>query len=434
MNPRVTAAHILTAVSHKGLHLDDAFDKYLSKVNNNQHAFIKALCFGTLREYPRLQFILDLLIEKPLKQKEGLLQNLILGGLYECQKMHTPEHACVSETVQATVKLKRQWAKGLINAVLRKFLRETDRINTEIEKTETARFAHPQWLIDKIKSDWPDHYELILSANNQQGPLSLRVNQQKVSREKYLQILADNHLRAQAISQTKHGIDCEQVKEITDLPGYREGLFSVQDAAAQLAAELLAPLPGEHILDACAAPGGKTTHLLETEPDLELVALDISENRLARIRQNLQRLKQNAVVLRGNAAQANDWWDGRMFDRILLDAPCSATGVIRRHPDIKLLRQPEDIAQLTKIQQEILSALWPLLKAGGMLLYGTCSILLEENEQQIQQFIANHPDAQLRPIAADWGLATLHGRQILPGQVGMDGFFYSLIHKCEKPD
>lgn len=429
MNPRITATRILTAVSDEGMNLDSAFEQYLSTADVKQNAFIKALCFGTLREYPRLQFLLDTLLDNPLKQKESLVRNLILAGLYECRNMNTPQHACVSETVQAAVKLNRPWAKGLINAVLRNALRGADKLAADIELNEVARYAHPQWLIDRIKYDWPDQYESVLMANNKQGPLTLRINQQKSTREQYLQQLTEQNIPAQPIEQTGHGVLVEQAREVTDLPGYQEGLFSVQDAAAQLAAELLDARPGEYVLDACAAPGGKTTHVLETQPDIELVALDNKQKRLQKIHENLQRLGLAAKVVQGDARRPEDWWDGRQFDRILLDAPCSATGVIRRHPDIKLLRQPEDIPQLVKTQQEIVSALWPLLKPGGMLLYATCSVLLEENEQQIQLLINEQADARTQTIEADWGVATAHGRQILPGQCNMDGFYYSLIYK-----
>jgi len=429
INSRAIAAHILTAVSEDRVNLETAFEKFLNKNQIVEHAFIKALCFGVLREYFKLIFIMNLLLDKPLKKKETLVKNLILSGLYESIFMQTPEHACVSETVQAAVALKKQWAKGLVNAVLRNALRKSEKIQAEIEKNEVARFAHPQWLIDKIRHDWPSQFESVLYANNQQGPLCLRVNQQQISRDEFLKTLSISNIRASAIEQTQHGVLCAEARDITSIPGYSAGLFSVQDSAAQLATELLSPQKGEHILDACAAPGGKTTHLLETQPDIHLVALDNSNKRLERVKENLNRLKLSATIIEGDASKPGEWWDGQPFDRILLDAPCSATGVIRRHPDIKLLRQADDIQRLVKTQQEILFALWPLLKPGGMLLYATCSVLKEENEQQIQQVSANLDHANIQPIPASWGIEASFGRQILPGQDEMDGFYYSLIYK-----
>jgi 16S rRNA (cytosine967-C5)-methyltransferase len=428
-NPRAIATQIITAVSDEHIHLESAFDKYLSANVADTQAFIKALCFGVLREYYRLEFILNLLLERPLKKKEILVKNLLLAGLYEIMSMQTPQHACVSETVETVTVLKKQWARGLVNAILRKSIRETKQIQSAVEKTEVAKFAHPAWLIDLIKSDWPEHYSAILQANNQPGPLSLRVNQHKLDCQLFIDNLEEAGITATQIPYTQHGVLCESAMDVTLLPGYEDGHFSVQDAAPQLAAELLAPQKGERILDACAAPGGKTTHLLELQPDIELLALDKSKKRLARIQQNLSRLQLNAKVIEGDARQPQEWWDKQPFDRILLDAPCSATGVIRRHPDIKLLRRPDDIPVLVKTQQEMLLALWPLLKPGGMLLYSTCSILKQENEQQIQRLSPRLAHCRVHAFDADWGIATDLGRQILPGQSAMDGFYYSILYK-----
>ncbi len=428
-NPRAIATHIISAVSDEHIHLELAFEKYITANMADTQAFIKALCFGVLREYYRLEFILNLLLEKPLKKKEVLVKNLLLGGLYEIMSMQTPQHASVSETVEAVTVLKKQWAKGLVNAILRKSIREAEQIKSALEKNDVAKFSHPAWLIDLIKGDWPEHYPAILQANNQPGPLSLRVNQRKLDRQLFIDKLKETGITATPIAYTQHGVLCETPMDVTLLPGYKEGHFSVQDAAPQLAAELLAPQKGERILDACAAPGGKTTHLLELQPGIELVALDKSQKRLARIKQNLSRLQLKAKVIEGDASQPEDWWDRQPFDRILLDAPCSATGVIRRHPDIKLLRRVDDIAGLVKTQQEMLLALWPLLKPGGMLLYSTCSILKQENEQQIQRLSSRLVHCQVHAIEADWGIATDPGRQILPGQSGMDGFYYSILYK-----
>lgn len=427
-NPRISIAKIIYSVAHEHINLDNAFVKHLSDTPSEQHAFIKAACFGSIRFYHRLKFILNQLLDKPIKQKEALVECLLLSALHECLYMQTPSHACVSENVNAVVSLGKPWAKGLCNAILRKLLREVAQMTTLIDNHPVARFSHPQWFITALKP-YPQQQQ-ILQANNQAGPLTLRVNQQKISRDAYLQRLKDADIEATATRYSPAGIICQQAPDITTLPGFDTGMCSVQDEAAQLAAMLLQAQKGEHILDACAAPGGKTSHLLECEPDVDLLAIDHVEKRLASVTENLSRLGLKAQVRQGDACQPQAWWDQREFDRILLDAPCSATGVIRRHPDIKLLRQAQDIAKLAKTQAQMLHALWPLLKSGGMLLYATCSILTEENDQQIQEFIATHDDARHTPITADWGHATTVGRQIWPGEGQMDGFFYATIHKA----
>ncbi len=433
VNPRATAAYVIYSVAHEGTNLDDALAKHLVHSEPKTHGFIKAMCFGTLRFYPRLLFFLSHLVDKPIKNKEKIIECLLLVGIYEIFYMQTPAHACVSETVSAALDLNKKWAKGLINAVLRGALREQQQLEIACKKSEGAISAHPKWLLKLIKKHWPNEQQHIIQANNQAGPLSLRVNRQKVSRDDYLQRLTNKSIDATRCAFSSVGLQCTQAVDVTELPGFAQGEVSVQDQAAQLAASLLDPQAGERILDACAAPGGKTAHLLEHCPQIDLVALDKVEARVARIRENLDRLGLSAHIITGDALQAGDqpnsWWDGKPFDRILLDAPCSATGVIRRHPDIKLLRRSQDVAQLVETQAQMLSSLWPLLKTGGMLLYSTCSILAEENDQQIQQFVQNNASAESRPIDADWGHMGQYGRQILPGESDMDGFFYALIQK-----
>lgn len=426
-NPRITIAHIIHSVAYEHINLDDAFARHLKQVSHEQHSFIKAASFGTCRYFHRLKFILGKFMSKPIKQKEALVECLLLSGLHECLYMQTPSHACVSENVEALMSLKKVWAKGLCNAILRKTLREPETIDKLINSNDVARYSHPQWFIDKLAKH-PDKQH-ILDANNQAGPFTLRVNQQKISRAEYIQQLSDSKITANATRYSPAGIVCAQASDVTALPGFRDGWISVQDEAAQLAAVLLNAKPGERILDACAAPGGKTAHILETTSDIDLLAIDHAESRLHYIHDNLQRLGLFATVKQGDAAQPDDWWDQQPFDRILLDAPCSATGVIRRHPDIKLLRRADDIPQLAKTQAQMLRALWPLLKTGGMLLYATCSVLPEENEMQIQKFIAATPGARHEPINADWGHACNYGRQIWPGDEQMDGFFYAAIYK-----
>jgi len=428
-NPRSIAAQVIYQVAHEGTNLDDALAQHLSNIDQSQHAFIKAMCFGVLRFYPRLLFFISQLMDKPIRNKEKLIECLLLAGVYELYYMQTPEHAAVSETVDAALELKKKWARGLINAVLRSAQREQQTLDSMLEQNEAARVAHPKWLIRAFKQHWPDEFENIVEANNQPGPLTLRVNQQATTRDDYLKQLQDNQIEAKPCAFSAVGVQCQQAVDVTELPGFEKGQVSVQDQAAQLAAELLAVKPGERILDACAAPGGKTAHILESCPDIELIALDKSAHRLVKVSDNLQRIGLKATVLEGEAQKPDNWWDNHAFDRILLDAPCSATGVIRRHPDIKLLRRADDIDELVKIQAQMLSALWPLLKSGGMLLYSTCSILAEENVKQIQQFVQNNNDAEAQAIDTTWGRGNQYGRQILPGEDDMDGFFYASIYK-----
>ena len=294
-----------------------------------------------------------------------------------------------------------------------------------------AQSAHPAWLLEHLQQDWPADWERIVSANNATPPMTLRVNAAHSERDTYVAMLKESGTSCEPARHTEYGLTLSQPVGVDHLPNFTDGAVSVQDAAAQLAAQLLDARPGERVLDACAAPGGKTAHILERQPGLaKLLALDISEERIQRLTDNLRRLGLSATTCVGDATNPTSWWDGRPFDRILLDAPCSATGVIRRHPDIKVLRHAEDLRQLTQTQAQILTALWPLLKPGGMLLYVTCSILQQENSQQIQDFLATQADARHNLIDAEWGHAQAAGRQTLPGENGMDGFFYACIQKA----
>lgn len=428
-NPRVRIARILHAVIEQRQSLDTAFAQQLA-ADTAQLSFIKAACFGVLRHYLRLQHHLAQLLDKPLKAKDQDLACLLLCGLYEMFDMHTPDHAVVSETVNAAQQLRKGWARGLVNAVLRNARRQSTQLMERAARDPQAHHLHPAWLLTCLQQDWPDRWQAITEQNNLPPPMTLRIDTRRISRETCLAQLAEQGQSASASPLVATAATLKTPVEVQALPGFSEGLVSVQDAAAQLAADLLDPQPGDRVLDACAAPGGKTLHLLQAQPGLaELVALDNDATRLERVRQNLTRAGLDAQLLQGDASQPTNWWDGQTFDRILLDAPCSATGVIRRHPDIKLLRQADDLPRLAATQAQILDALWPLLKSGGMLLYATCSVLKMENELQIQQFLARHPDARCPPVTAQWGLEQAVGRQILPGMGGMDGFFYAPIYK-----
>lgn len=434
MNARTAAAAVLAQIMNQGSSLSAALPPALAKLRAPaERALAQELCFGAVRWYPRLVVVLDSLLDKPLKTRDADVRCLLLLGLYQLIHMRIPDHAAVTETVAAAKALGKPWASGLVNAILRGFLRDREGLLAEVDRDETAATAHPTWLLEEIKAAWPDDWRAIIAANNQRPPMTLRVNarqkEQQVLREDYLTRLAQAGMTASPASRTMHGVILDQPVDVEHLPGFGTGEVSVQDAAAQLAAMLLDVRPGQHVLDACAAPGGKTAHLLELQPDIDLTALDSDAGRLRRVEENLRRLHLHARVIQGDAALPDAWWDGAPFDRILLDAPCSATGVIRRHPDIKLLRRPEDISALAQTQTRLLEALWPLLKPGGMLLYATCSILPQENEQQMTRFLAGHADAAEQVIGAAWGRPVSAGRQILPGEDNMDGFFYACVQK-----
>lgn len=428
-NPRATAVNILFQVIENQRSLTFSSDLDLK---NTPTSLIKELCFGVCRWYFRLTLLADALLGKPLKAKDQDIYLLILLGLYQLLYLRIPEHAAVLETVEAARNLRKPWATALINGVLRTFLRQREALLLRADNTLVGRYAHPQWMCDCIATAWPNHWEAILSANNQYPPLSLRINRLKTTREDYLKKLADADIPANEVPNTPWAIILQRPQEVTQLPGFHQGQFSVQDSAAQFAASLLMLEPKQRVLDACAAPGGKTTHILETEPELsELIAIDKEESRAKMIKDNVARLCPTPVLkcVVADATQTAHWWDGNCFDRILIDAPCSGTGVIRRHPDIKLLRHIEDIATLAQQQQALLEALWPTLKPGGILLYATCSIFPEENTQVIQAFLAMHTDAQEYEIEGTWGNAMHPGRQIITGQENYDGFYYARLVK-----
>ncbi|MCW8828308.1 MAG: 16S rRNA (cytosine(967)-C(5))-methyltransferase RsmB [Gammaproteobacteria bacterium] len=428
-NPRATAVAILTRVVRDGQSLSALLPHSLDALPPERRALAQELCYGTLRWWPRLEVLLGQLMDKPLKAKEHEIRCLLLSGLYQLAYMDIPPHAAVSETVAVTALLKKGWAKGLVNAVLRRFQRERNTLEPQLEADEVAASAHPRWLLDLLQQAWPQEWPRIVAANNQRPPMTLRNNRSRQGREAYLQELRQAGLEAEASPHAPDALTLQRPVGVEQLPGFADGRVSIQDSAAQLAAILVAPETGMRVLDACAAPGGKTGHLLEICSDISLVAIDIEEKRLQRVAQNLHRLGVQATLLTADAATPDSWWDGEPFDRILLDAPCSATGVIRRHPDIKLLRRGEDIAQLTRLQQTILEALWPLLRPGGRLIYATCSVLPQENGQQLANFLARHDDAEEIPLQAEWGRAETVGRQVFPNQDGMDGFYYACLSK-----
>jgi len=434
MDARVAAAKALDEVIRQGRSLTTVLPQWQDKVADRDRALLQELCFGVARWFGRLDAIAARLLRKPFKAKDTDVRCLIFVGLYQMLYLRVPDHAAVSETVSATKALKKPWARALVNAVLRGVQRMTEAEFAELDADPLVKYAHPDWLVGKLRKAYPDDWQAVLDANNQRPPMYLRVNARQRRRAEYLAQLEAAGCQASELPYSDEGLLLAAAADVEGLPGFVDGQFSVQDASAQLAAGLLDAQPGERILDACAAPGGKAAHVLERQPQLvELVALDHDASRLERVEQNLERLQLSATVVCADASQPDQWWDGQLFDRIMLDAPCSATGVIRRHPDIKLLRRASDIDQLVTLQGQILSALWPLLKPGGMLLYVTCSVLPQENVRQIQRFCAEQADAEHLPIDAEWGVAQAFGRQILPGQAGMDGFYYASLRKREIP-
>lgn len=388
----------------------------------------KEICFGFCRHYFRLQAIADCLLKK--RPKEAEIWIALLIGLYQLHYMNQPDYAVVKETVALLEKTQKAWAKGLVNAVLRNFCRQKEELLAKLSQDPLFIYGQPQWLLKRLKTDWPNDWQAIAQANDTHPPMTLRVNLKKNSRADYLHALQQAEIEAYAHPVAPEGITLASPCDVRQLPGFAEGCISVQDAAAQLAVSLLALKPGLRLLDACCAPGGKTCHILETEPLLAAcVALDVDAKRLIRVQENLTRLNLQATLLQGDASTPTTWWDGQLFERILLDAPCSATGVIRRHSDIKLLRTPEEIATVTKTQHTLLNSLWPLLAKDGLLVYATCSVMPAENERQIADFIAANPDCKVLHGDWSWGRATGHGQQILPGEQGMDGFFYTVLLK-----
>ena len=390
-------------------------------LSDQQRGAIQDISYGVLRFYGQLDTLLSLLLKKPIKKQD--VRCLLLVGLYQLQYSKAASYAVVNYAVSASLSLSYgKGAKGLINAVLREFIRQRETLLITANIKEVGKYSHPQWWIDKLRNQYPRDYSAVLKASNQRPPMTLRVNQKKIGILEYLSQLNDHNFSAQVTSN--NALILEHSVAVEKLPGFTAGMVSVQDAGAQLAAEFLDVHDGMRILDACAAPGGKSGHLLELA-DIDLTTLDNSPARLALVKQNFTRLafKKYRIVC-GDASTPQEWWDGKLFDRILADVPCSASGVVRRHPDIKWLRRPSDIAQFSSIQQKILNALWQTLARDGKLLYVTCSIFFEENKLQVEEFLLHHSDARIEPLPM---VEALDG-QLLPSSQH-DGFFYTLLQK-----
>jgi len=427
LNTRAAAAQVIAGIL-RGRSMASMLPEKLSQVPDKERALLQQLSYGTLRHYYRLQAFLSQLLDKPLRDKDSDIYSLLIVGLYQLDETRIADHAAVAETVEATRKLKKPWAKGLVNAVLRRFQREREELEHALTSAQNS--AHPAWLYDAIWQHYPQQADAILAANNQQPPMVLRNNIQQGNREDYLVALNEHGFAARAGELCESAVYLENGVDVVALPGFMAGRVSVQDESAQLAASLLGSQPGDTAMDACCAPGGKTCHALELQPDLSgMIALDSDAQRLKRVQENLDRLSLKAQLVAADASRPPDSLNQLSFDRILVDAPCSATGVIRRHPDVKLLRRQEDIASLHEQQYAILNGLWPLLKSGGTLLYVTCSIMPQENSAVIARFLAANEDAVEDIIDAQWGHVQEHGRQLLPDTAAGDGLYYARLKK-----
>lgn len=430
MSPRLAAARALASVLNGKASLNGALPQQLDRVEARDRGLTQDLAFGTARWEPRLALLAEQLLQKPFKTADADVYALLLIGLYQLFYTRIPAHAAIAETVGCASVLKKPWAKGLLNAVLRRAQREGESLLAGLERDPVVRTAHPRWLQKTLKAAWPSQWEALCAANNEHPPMTLRVNQRHHTRDAYLALLTEAGVGATPCLFSPDGITLTSATDVTGLPGFAQGWVSVQDEAAQLAAGLLELKPGQRMLDACCAPGGKTCHVLEHTPGLGYVlGIDLEAKRLGRVEENLARLGLSAELRAADGRDTAAWWDGTPFQRILLDAPCSATGVIRRHPDIKLTRHADDIPALAALQGELLDAMWRALDVGGILLYATCSVLPMENSDNIAAFLARTPGARELDLPLEAGERQAHGRQLFPQHGGHDGFYYAKLMK-----
>ncbi len=411
---KVLTGSSLTAALH------DCWQQHTT-LSGQQKGAIQDFSYGVLRFYGQLAEILAILLSKSLQDKK--IYYLLLVALYQLLYSKLPAYTVVNQAVAASRTLASgKKIQGLVNAVLRSFIRQKEMLLAKIAENEVSLYSHPQWWIDKLRTQYPQHFHAILNADNKRPPMTLRVNQGKISVTAYQQLLSDNGMESRLI--WPEALLLKKPVGVEKLPGFSNGLVSVQDAGAQLAAPLLDVHQGMRVLDACAAPGGKSGHLLELA-GISLTILDNNQTRLTQVKQNLERLqKRAACIVCGDAARPDAWWDGKLFDRILADVPCSASGVVCRHPDIKWLRRESDLQKFSVQQQAILHALWQILARNGKLLYVTCSIFPEENKLQIEQFLQQHSDARIEPLLEP----EIQDGQLLPSSQH-DGFFYTRLHK-----
>ena len=426
---RAEAARALADIALRGASLREAMERHAPKLPDpRDRALLMALVSDGARWWPRYDAALDRLLDRPLRRKEPAVHALLVLGLVQLEVLELAEYAAVAATVEAVRALKRPQLAGLVNAVLRRWQRERATHLAALDARPETRHAHPRWLAEAIARDWPAQAEAVMTADNREPPLMLRANRRRTDRDALIERLRADGQTAEPHAWLADAIMLPHSTDVTRLPGFAEGLFAVQDGAAQVAADLAGVHDGQRVLDACAAPGGKACHLLE-RADVALTALEFEARRAGRIRENLARLHLQADVVVGDAGDPSKWWDGKPYQRILLDAPCSATGVLRRRPDVRLHRRADDIPALAGQQRRILEALWPLLAPGGRLVYITCSLLRAENEDVVAPFLAAHPDARAVPFSLPVGQAAAVGWQVLPGDGDLDGMYYAVLEK-----
>jgi 16S rRNA (cytosine967-C5)-methyltransferase len=432
---RSLAAHAVARILREGVTLDAALKDALAAANPKLAPSVRSLSYGAVRGYYRHEAILGRLLSTPVRSLDFLVRALLSVALYEIEDERTPEYAVVDAAVQTAKATDAVRAAGLINAVLRRYLRERTTVDADIARNPATRHASPVWLADRLRADWPVRWTQLLAAGDAQAPMWLRVNAQRSTTDGYLEKLRDAGIGARAEPRVPLAVALDSPCDVHDLPGFADGLVSVQDLGAQCVAFPLGLAAGQRVLDACAAPGGKTALIAEREPNLaQVVAVDIDPQRLSRVRENLSRGNLNAELVSGDAGAPAPWWDGVPFDRILLDAPCSALGVIRRHPDIRLRKSPSDIDKLPQLQGRLLKSAWQLLRRGGRLVYATCTVTRSENRDLLAAFLRDTPDAISLPAESwegwpNFGEADEFGRQILPGEAGADGFYYAALTK-----
>jgi 16S rRNA (cytosine967-C5)-methyltransferase len=430
---RATAAQIVDAVVHGGRSLDAAIAEMETQVAADDRSLLRLLCYGALRYHWQLQAWIDALLQRPLKSRDSVVNALLAIGLYQLNDTRIPDHAVVSQTVEAARFLRRPKLAPLVNAILRRARR--DRIFDVEPSNDQAVHNHPQWMLDMLKADWPENWGDIVAANNARAPMWLRVNPAHGSAADYAERLKAEDIEGELSAALPQAVRLLEPQSVDTLPGFAQGHVSVQDAAAQLAAPWLLDGIEGRVLDACAAPGGKSAHLLEHGgAGVDLTCIDKDERRLEAVATNLERLTMDATLIAADASKPGEWWDGSSYNAILLDAPCSASGVIRRHPDIKLLRRASDIAELAALQERLLQALWALLAPGGRLLYVTCSVFAAENDVLVARFLENTGDAQEDRVLQNNNIRDLMrdkacGRQVLPGTAGLDGFYFASLVK-----
>ncbi|WP_456372170.1 16S rRNA (cytosine(967)-C(5))-methyltransferase RsmB [Thiolapillus sp.] len=415
----------------QGHSLTEALQQGREKVAQRDQALLAELAYGVCREYYRLDALSAMLLRQPLREKDLDIQALLLGGFYQLLHTRVPAHAAIGASAGAARLLRKKWAVALVNGVLRRFQREQQTLLSRLRQSESPqlRYQLPQWLVDALQQAWPEQAQALFRGLSLRPPFTLRVNLRRNSLSDYACLLKQAGLTARPVKAVPTALMLDEAVSVDRLPGFFQGAVSVQDAGAQLAASLLDAQPGMEVLDACAAPGGKTGHLLEHTAGLRLTAVDVDEKRLRRVEENMQRLGFSPNLVPGDASRPEGEWAARHYDRILADVPCTATGVIRRHPDIRLLRRPADVFELQQRQQRIMDALWPLLRPGGKMLYATCSLLAEENDAQVARFLRKQPDASAVMLQPGRGINRRHGLQLLPDTLETDGFYYALLEK-----